>query len=310
MADITETGVQTATATTAATTAAPTRPKKRIKWETVGDHAILIAGALLMLVPVYMILASSTHEDILIHREGLQFFFGDDGLANYNAALFEYGGFTNSVNGVTMLVNSMILGFGFAIGKIIVGMMAAYAIVYFRLRFATLAFWVIFTTLLLPLEVRILPSYEVMVQMNLANTYTGLIVPLIASATATFFFRQFFRSIPEELVEAARIDGAGPVKFFIDILVPLSRTMIAAMFIIMFVFGWNQYLWPTLITTDESLFTLVRGIRQIMQAYADGSSTPEYGEAAALAIIAMTPPVLIVVFFQNWFVKGLTESDK
>ncbi|MEJ6394991.1 ABC transporter permease subunit [Gymnodinialimonas sp. 2305UL16-5] len=301
MADITETRLQTK---------APARRAKKIKWEAVGDHAILIAGALLMLVPVYMIFASSSWDDITLHREGLQFGFSDDMANNYNAALFEYGGFTDSVNGVTMLANSLILGLGFAIGKIIVGMMAAYAIVYFRLKFATLAFWMIFTTLLLPLEVRILPSYEVITWMNLGNTYTGLIVPLIASATATFFFRQFFRSIPEELIEAARIDGAGPVKFFIDILVPLSRTMIAAMFIIMFVFGWNQYLWPTLITTDESLFTLVRGIRQIMQAYADGSTTPEYGEAAALAIIAMTPPVLIVVFFQSWFVKGLTESDK
>ncbi len=284
--------------------------RRRIRMSDVVDHAVLILGALLMLVPVYMIFASSSHDAITIHREGLQFGFGEHFAANYNAALFEYGGFTDSVNGVTMLTNSLILGLGFAIGKIIVGMMAAYAIVYFRLRFATFAFWIIFTTLLLPLEVRILPSYEAIQAMNLANTYTGLIVPLIASATATFFFRQFFRSIPEELIEAARIDGAGPVKFFIDILVPLSRTMIAAMFIIMFVFGWNQYLWPTLITTDESLFTLVRGIRQIIQAYADGSTTPEYGEAAALAIIAMTPPVLIVVFFQNWFVKGLTESDK
>ncbi|WP_299681276.1 ABC transporter permease subunit [uncultured Roseobacter sp.] len=301
MADITESRIE------AQSTA---RPAKRIKWEHIGDHAILIAGALLMLVPVFMIFASSSWDDITLHREGLQFGFSDDMANNYNAALFEYGGFTDSVNGVTMLANSLILGIGFAIGKIIVGMMAAYAIVYFRLRFATLAFWMIFTTLLLPLEVRILPSYEVITWMNLGNTYTGLIVPLIASATATFFFRQFFMSVPEELIEAARIDGAGPVKFFIDILVPLSQTMIAAMFIIMFVFGWNQYLWPTLITTDESLFTLVRGIRQIMQAYADGSSTPEYGEAAALAIIAMTPPVLVVVFFQSWFVKGLTESDK
>ncbi len=304
MADITDT-----TASRASTPSA-TRPRRTIKWSAVGDHAILIAGALLMLVPVWMIFASSSWDAITIHREGLQFGFGDQFAENYNAALLEYGGFTDSVNGVTMLTNSLILGLGFAIGKIIVGMMAAYAIVYFRLRFATLAFWMIFTTLLLPLEVRILPSYEVIQNMGLANTYTGLIVPLIASATATFFFRQFFRSVPEELIEAARIDGAGPVKFFIDILVPLSRTMIAAMFIIMFVFGWNQYLWPTLITTDESLFTLVRGIRQIVQAYADGSTTPEYGEAAALAIIAMVPPVLIVVFFQSWFVKGLTESDK
>jgi sn-glycerol 3-phosphate transport system permease protein len=295
---------------TRSTPATARRPAKRFRWDTFGDHAVLIAGALLMLVPVYMVFATSSWDAITIHREGMQFGFGDRFVENYNGALFEYGGFTDSVNGVTMLANSMILGLGFAIGKIVIGMMAAYAIVYFRLKFATLAFWMIFTTLLLPLEVRILPSYEVITDLNLGNTYTGLIVPLIASATATFFFRQFFRSVPEELIEAARIDGAGPVKFFIDILVPLSRTMIAAMFIIMFVFGWNQYLWPTLITTDESLFTLVRGIRQIIQSYADGSETPDYGQAAALAIIAMTPPVLIVVFFQNWFVKGLTESDK
>lgn len=302
MSDISETHTRAATA--------PMRPAKRFRWDTIVDHGILIAGALLMLVPVYMVFATSSWDAITIHRNGMQFGFGDQFGVNYNAALFEYGGFTDSVNGVTMLANSMILGLGFAIGKIIVGMMAAYAIVYFRLRFATLAFWMIFTTLLLPLEVRILPSYEVITDMNLGNTYTGLIVPLIASATATFFFRQFFRSVPEELIEAARIDGAGPVKFFIDILVPLSRTMIAAMFIIMFVFGWNQYLWPTLITTDETMFTLVRGIRQIIQSYADGGETPDYGQAAALAIIAMTPPVLIVIFFQSWFVKGLTESDK
>jgi sn-glycerol 3-phosphate transport system permease protein len=188
-------------------------------------------------------------------------------------------------------------------------MMAAYAIVYFRLRFATLAFWVIFTTLLLPLEVRILPSYEVVQQLGMLNTYQGLIIPLIASATATFFFRQFFRSVPEELVEAARIDGAGPVKFFIDILVPLSKTMIAAMFIIMFVFGWNQYLWPTMITTEEDMYTLVRGIKQITQTL-EGTNVPEFGRANLLAVIAILPPVAVVIFFQSWFVKGLTESDK
>jgi sn-glycerol 3-phosphate transport system permease protein len=141
------------------------------------------------------------------------------------------------------------------------------------------------------------------------NTYQGLIIPLVASATATFFFRQFFRSVPEELVEAARIDGAGPVKFFIDILVPLSKTMIAAMFIIMFVYGWNQYLWPTMITTDEDMYTLVRGIKQIVQVL-EGAVVPEFGRSNILAIIAVVPPVLVVIFFQGWFVKGLTESDK
>jgi sn-glycerol 3-phosphate transport system permease protein len=228
---------------------------------------------------------------------------------NFMKAMFKADGFSGSNTGLNMLGNSMILGMGFALGKIVLGMMAAYAIVYFRLRFATFAFWMIFTTLLLPLEVRILPSYEIVQKLGMLNTYQGLIVPLIASATATFFFRQYFRSIPEELIEAARIDGAGPVKFFIDILVPLSRTMIAAMFIIMFVYGWNQYLWPTMITTDESMFTLVRGIKQVSQGL-EGTTLPEYGRANMLALLAILPPVLIVIFFQSWFVKGLTDSDK
>ena len=188
-------------------------------------------------------------------------------------------------------------------------MMAAYAIVYFRFRFGTFAFWLIFTTLLLPLEVRILPSYEIVQSLGMLNSYAGLIVPLIASATATFFFRQFYKSVPDEMVEAARIDGAGALQFFIDILIPLSRTMIAAMFIIMFVYGWNQYLWPTMITTDEDMYTLVRGIKQITQTN-DSSRIPELGRSNMLAMIAILPPVLIVVFFQSWFIKGLTETDK
>lgn len=286
-----------------------TKSKRRIRWRVVGDHAILIAGSLFMLMPLVFAFVTASHDAVTIHREGLTLIFGDHLEDSFRKAMFEKGGFTDTVDGSLMLVNSFILGIGFAVGKIVISMMAAYAIVYFRLRFATFAFWIIFTTLLLPLEVRILPSYEAIQKLGLANTYTGLIVPLIASATGTFFFRQFFRSVPEELVEAARIDGAGPVKFFLDILVPLSRTMIAAIFIIMFVYGWNQYLWPTLITTDESLFTLVRGIKQIVLSYSD-ASIPEHGQALALAMVAMLPPVLIVIFFQSWFVKGLTESDK
>ncbi len=294
--------------TTASPIAVPTA-RPRIRWNRVGDHAILIAGALFMLLPVLLTLTTSTFDNITIHRGGLQFAFGPDGFENYQKAMFEKGGFTKTVDGMRMMMNSLILGLGFAVGKIVISMMAAYAIVYFRFRFGTIAFWIIFTTLLLPLEVRILPSYEVVQNLGLLNTYTGLIVPLIASATGTFYFRQFFKSVPEELLEAARIDGAGPVNFFINILVPLSQTMIAAIFIIMFVYGWNQYLWPTLMTTDESMFTLVRGIKQIMQVWI-GANIPDYGVAMALAIIAMTPPVLIVILFQSWFVKGLVESDK
>ncbi|WP_372571846.1 sn-glycerol-3-phosphate ABC transporter permease UgpE [Ruegeria jejuensis] len=298
MADLTQTQI-----------AQPTPTRLRFKWSAVFDHLVLIAGSLLMLMPLVYAFVTASYDPVTIHREGLALTFGDQLGTNFEKALLEKGGFTKTVDGMVMLKNSFILGIGFAVGKIIISMMAAYAIVYFRLRFATFAFWIIFTTLLLPLEVRILPSYEAIQRLGMANTYSGLIVPLIASATGTFFFRQFFRAVPEELVEAARIDGAGPVKFFIDILVPLSRTMIAAIFIIMFVFGWNQYLWPTLITTDESLFTLVRGIKQIVLTYSD-AAIPEHGQALALAIVAMLPPVLIVIFFQSWFVKGLTESDK
>lgn len=275
----------------------------------IGDHIILLLGVLFMVTPVVLAFLTSTNDSTVIYRNGLQYTFGGEFLSTYHKVLTEAGGFTKQVNGMVMLKNSLILGIGFALGKIVISMLAAYAIVYFRFPMATLCFWVIFCTLLLPLEVRILPSYEIVQRLGLVNTYTGLIVPLIASATGTFFFRQFFKSVPDELLEAARIDGAGPWKFFIDILVPLSKTMIAAIFIIMFVYGWNQYLWPTLITTDEGFFTLVRGIKQILQVWI-GAQIPAFNEAMALAILAMLPPVLIVIIFQSWFVKGLVESDK
>ena len=282
---------------------------RKPKLSTVIDHAVLIAGSLFMVLPLLMILQMTTIPDTEIIKTGPTLTIGDQFDDNFQKAMFQASGFSGENTGMSMLKNSFILGIGFAVGKIVIGMMAAYAIVYFRLHFATLAFWLIFTTLLLPLEVRILPSYEVVQWLGILNTYQGLIIPLIASATATFFFRQFFRSVPEELVEAARIDGAGPVKFFIDILVPLSQTMIAAMFIIMFVYGWNQYLWPTMITTDEDMYTLVRGIKQIVQVL-EGAVIPEFGRSNLLALVAVIPPVLVVVFFQSWFVKGLTESDK
>ncbi|MGF6155043.1 MULTISPECIES: sn-glycerol-3-phosphate ABC transporter permease UgpE [unclassified Ensifer] len=273
------------------------------------DHVILLFGVFIMVAPVVVAFMTSTHEAADIHRNGLSLTWGGHFVETYQTVLTREGGFTGKITGFNMMLNSMILGLGFAVGKIVLSMLAAYALVYFRFPLATFFFWVIFTTLLLPLEVRILPSYEVMNTLKLTNTYTGLIVPLLASATGTFYFRQFFKSVPDELLEAARIDGAGPFKFFIDVLVPLSRTMMAAIFIIMFVYGWNQYLWPTLMTTDEGFFTLVRGIKQILLVWV-GSNIPDYNEAFALAILAMLPPVMIVVIFQRWFIKGLTESDK
>jgi len=273
------------------------------------DHLVLILGSLFLCMPVVVAFMTSTHTAADIHMNGLSLAWGDNFIATYEKVLTQKGGFTGDITGARMMMNSLILGIGFAVGKIVLSMMAAYAIVYFRFPMATLSFWVIFTTLLLPLEVRIMPSYQVMSDLGLLNSYTGLIVPLLASATGTFYFRQFFKSVPEELLEAARIDGAGPFKFFIDILVPLSRTMIAAIFIIMFVYGWNQYLWPMMMTTDESFFTLMRGIKSILQVWV-GSNIPDYNEAFALAVLAMLPPVAIVVIFQSWFIKGLTESDK
>lgn len=273
------------------------------------DHIILLLGVFVMMAPVVVAFFTSTHEAAEIHRNGLTLRWGNHFVETYNAVLNREGGFTGQVTGMRVLMNSLILGIGFAVGKIVLSMLAAYAIVYFRFRLGTLFFWMIFTTLLLPLEVRILPSYEVMHQLHLINTYTGLIVPLLASATGTFFFRQFFKSIPDELLEAARIDGAGPIKFFFDVIVPLSKTMVAAIFIIMFVYGWNQYLWPMLMTNDESFYTLVRGIKQILLVWV-GAQIPDYNEAFAIAILAMLPPVIIVVVFQRWFIKGLTESDK
>lgn len=273
------------------------------------DHLILILGALFLLLPIWIAFASSTHRPETLLGDGLQLWFGDYFLETYSAVLFDNTGFTEQVNALLMLENSLVLGLGFSVGKIAISTLAAYAIVYFRFPAGSFFFWIIFSSLLLPLEVRIIPSYKVVSDLGMLNSYTGLILPLIASATATFFFRQFYKSVPEEILEAARIDGAGPFRFFVDILLPLSKTMIAAIFIIMFVVGWNQYLWPILMTTDESYFTVVMGIKQILNDL-EGNRIPQYNKALALSILALLPPVLVVVVFQRWFVKGLVESEK
>ena len=283
---------------------------KNINWRILSNHIILLLGVLFMSLPVWVAFSSSTHTAETILREGLQFWPGPTFIETYREAMFEAGGVMKSVLGITMLKNSLILGIGFAVGKVIISMLAAYAIVYFRFRLATPLFWIIFLALLLPLEVRIIPSYEIVAGLGLLDTNFGLIVPLIASATGTFFFRQFFKSIPDELLEAARLDGATPWRFFIDMLIPLSKTMIAAILIIMFVVGWNQYLWPLIMTTKEENYTLVIGIKQIYQILSDGGELPQYQKAFALTIMATLPPVLVVLFFQKWFVKGLVESEK
>ena len=283
---------------------------KNINWRIASNHLILLIGVLFMSLPVWVAFSTSTHTAETILREGLQFWPGSNFIETYREVMFEEAGVMKSVLGITMLKNSLILGIGFAVGKVIISMLAAYAIVYFRFKLATPLFWIIFLTLLLPLEVRIIPSYEIVAGLGLLDTNFGLIVPLIASATGTFYFRQFFKSIPDELLEAARLDGASPWRFFVDMLIPLSKTMIAAILIIMFVVGWNQYLWPLIMTTKEENYTLVIGIKQIYQILSEGGDLPQYQKAFALTIMATLPPVLVVLFFQNWFVKGLVESEK
>lgn len=229
-------------------------------------------------------------------------------LETYRVALFggkTSAGTTIGAAGPMMLV-SLVSALVIAIGKIAISLLSAFAVVYFRFPLRSLVFWMIFVTLMLPVEVRIGPTYEVVSSLGMLNTYAGLTVPLIASATATFLFRQFFLTIPDELVEAARMDGAGPMRFFWDVLLPLSRTSIAALFVIQFIYGWNQYLWPLLVTTDESMYPIVMGIKRLVA----GEAYTEWNVVMATAVLAMLPPALVVVLMQKWFVKGLVDTEK
>jgi sn-glycerol 3-phosphate transport system permease protein len=205
-----------------------------------------------------------------------------------------------------MMWVSLITALIIPLGKITMSMLSAFAIVYFRFPFRNLVFWMIFVTLMLPVEVRIGPTYEVVASLGMLNTYAGLSIPLIASATATFLFRQFFLTVPDELAEAARIDGAGPMRFFWDVLLPLSRTSIAALFVIQFIYGWNQYLWPLLMTTSEDMYPVVMGIKRLI----GGDSYTEWNVVMATAILAILPPAVVVMLMQKWFVKGLVDTEK
>jgi sn-glycerol 3-phosphate transport system permease protein len=206
-----------------------------------------------------------------------------------------------------MMFVSLVIALVITIGKIAISLLSAFAVVYFRFPFRSLCFWAIFITLMLPVEVRIGPTYQVVSDLGMLNTYAGLTVPLIASATATFLFRQFFMTMPDELVEAARMDGAGPLRFFKDILMPLSKTSMAALFVIQFIYGWNQYLWPLLATTSEDMYTVVIGIKRMI---AGGDAANAWNVVMATAILAMLPPALVVVLMQKWFVKGLVDTEK
>ena len=266
-------------------------------------HLFVIVGVLIIFFPIWLAFVASTVTQPEIVSPPMPILPGDQFIQNYKAALF--AGVNVPVS--KMLFNSFIMAVGIAVGKIIISLFSAFAIVYFRFPGRQAFFWLIFLTLMLPVEVRIVPTFEVVARFGLLNSYAGLILPLIASATATFLFRQFFMTIPDELAEAARVDGAKPMRFFIDIVLPMSRTNIAALFVILFIYGWNQYLWPLLITTDPEMNTIVMGIKQM---FPSGDDVAEWPVIMATSILAMIPPVIVVISMQKLFVRGLMDSEK
>ena len=271
-------------------------------------HFFLVIGVAILAFPVYVALIGSTWDAGTIARGQMPLVPGPDAIANYLQAWGTGSG--QRVSGApveTMMLNSLIMALTIAFGKIAISIISAYAVVFFNFPGRMFFFWMIFVTLMLPVEVRIIPTYKVVSDLGMIDSYMGLTIPLIASATATLLFRQFFLTIPDELVEAARMDGAGPMRFFWDTVLPLSRTNIAALFVIMFIYGWNQYLWPLLITTSSNMGTIVIGIVKMIGT---GDAQTDWQIIMASTILAMLPPVMVVVFMQRWFVKGLVDADK
>ncbi|MEQ9606917.1 MAG: sn-glycerol-3-phosphate ABC transporter permease UgpE [Kiloniellaceae bacterium] len=274
---------------------------------TLLTHVFLMLGVAVVAFPIWLAFVASTYPVEGLVSGVLPLWPGDRFLENYGSALTGGVAAAGSPPVLLMMVNSLIMALAIAVGKIAISIISAYAIVYFSFPFRATAFWIIFMTLMLPVEVRILPTYEVVANLGMLDSYAGLAIPLIASATATFLFRQFFLTIPDELLEAARVDGAGALRFFWDVVLPLSRTNIAALFVILFIYGWNQYLWPLLVTTDGDYYTIVMGIQRMV---AVPDSEPLWHLIMATAILAMIPPVVVVVAMQRLFVKGLVETEK
>jgi sn-glycerol 3-phosphate transport system permease protein len=266
-------------------------------------HLLMICGVMVVFFPIWLAFVASTVTQADIVSPPLPLVPGGHMIENYSKALF--AGVNIPVG--TMLLNSLIMAVGIAVGMIVISLLSAFAIVYFRFPGRTIFFWLIFLTLMLPVEVRIVPTYEVVASFGMLNSYSGLIFPLIASATATFLFRQFYLTVPDELTEAARVDGAGPMRFFWDIILPMSRTNIAALFVILFIYGWNQYLWPLLVTTKPEMNTVVMGIKQM---FPSGDDLADWPVIMATAILAMIPPIFVVVSMQKLFIRGLVDSEK
>jgi sn-glycerol 3-phosphate transport system permease protein len=281
---------------------------ERNPWLKLLSHLVLLVGVALVAFPVYITWVASTHTTDEIVQVPMPLLPGAHMVENYRVALSgERQGTGSHASVGRMMVVSFVTAMVIAVGKIAISLLSAFAIVYFRFPFRMTVFWAIFVTLMLPVEVRIGPTYQVVADLGLLNSYAGLTVPLIASATATFLFRQFFLTVPDELVEAARVDGAGPMRFFKDILVPLSVTSMAALFVIQFIYGWNQYLWPLLVTTEENMYPVVIGIKQMISG---GDAQTEWNIVMATAMLAMLPPALVVMLMQKWFVKGLVDTEK
>lgn len=271
-------------------------------------HAVMMIGVIIVAFPLYLALIASTHTAQEIVQAPMPLLPGSHLWETYKKALLGGGSGSGSTAPVAhMMWVSLVTALVITFGKIAISLLSAFAIVYFRFPFKSFFFWAIFVTLMLPVEVRIGPTYQVVSDLGMLNSYAGLTIPLIASATATFLFRQFFMTVPDELVEAARMDGAGPMRFFKDILLPLSKTSIAALFVIQFIYGWNQYLWPLLATTSEDMYPVVVGIKMMV---AGGDAQNEWNVVMATALLAMLPPAIVVMLMQKWFVKGLVDTEK
>jgi sn-glycerol 3-phosphate transport system permease protein len=273
------------------------------------SHLVMVLGLTIVAFPLYLAFVASSHTAEAIVQAPMPLVPGSNLLETFKSALFGGGGGGGGPPppAARMMWVSLVTALVITIGKIAISLLSAFAIVYFRFPLKNLFFWAIFVTLMLPVEVRIMPTYKVVSDLGMLNTYAGLTIPLIASATATFLFRQFFLTVPDELVEAARVDGAGPMRFFKDILLPLSKTSIAALFVIQFIYGWNQYLWPLLATTSEDMYPVVIGIKRMI---AGGDAANEWNVVMATALLAMLPPALVVILMQKWFVKGLVDTEK
>lgn len=269
-------------------------------------HLMLLLAIFIIVFPIWVVFAGSTQRLADILHAPMSVLPGDQFRENYGRALFE-GAKNLGANAATMAKNSTIMALGISIGKIIISLLAAFAIVYFDFALKDFIFWSIFITLMLPVEVRIMPTYKVISDLGMLNSYWGLILPMTVSATAVFLFRQFFKSVPREIAEAAAIDGASAMDFFHHILVPMTRTPIASMFVIQFIYGWNQYLWPLLITTKEKYYTLLIGINRML---AVGDAQAEWQIILATTMLALIPPVIVVVAMQKQFVSGMTETEK